>query len=76
MGADNTKENEVHTTFGNNFSIMVTAGSKEEADRLFNGLSVGGKVWSPMKEEFWGDYMGMLVDKFGISWLVNYELPK
>lgn len=76
MGADNTESYESHTTFGNNFSIMVTANSKEEADGIFDALSIGGQIMMPMQEQFWGDYMGMLVDKFGISWLVDYELPK
>ncbi len=42
MGMDNTKEYEAQTTFGNNFSIMATAESREEADRLFARLSESG----------------------------------
>lgn len=76
MGADNMKENEKNTKFGNNFSIMVTAGSKKEADRLFSALSNGGKIWAPMKEEFWGDYFGMLADKFGINWMISHAIQK
>lgn len=76
MGADNMKENESHTVFGNNFSIMVTPKSKAEADRFFDALSKGGRIWSPMKEEFWGDYFGMCADKFGINWMISYTLHK
>jgi PhnB protein len=72
MGCDNIKENEKNTAFGNNFSMIATASSKEEADRLFNALSVGGEVWMPMKEEFWGDYFGMFSDRFGINWMVSF----
>lgn len=58
---------------GNNFSISVTAASKTEADRLFNGLSEGGKVEMPLADTFWGAYFGLLTDKFGIQWMVNYD---
>lgn len=61
------------TTFGNNFSISINAESKEEADRLFNGLSAGGKVTMPMADTFWGAYFGMFTDKFGINWMVNQD---
>jgi len=57
---------------GNNFNISVNVESKEEADKLFNGLSEGGKVIVPMEEAFWGDYFGMFTDKFSINWMVSY----
>lgn len=58
---------------GNNFSICINAGSKEDADRLFNGLSVGGQVIMPLNNTFWGDYFGMFTDKFGINWMVSFN---
>lgn len=58
---------------GNNYSISINASSKEEADRLFNGLSVGGQVTMPLENTFWGAYFGMFVDKFGINWMVNFD---
>ena len=63
-------------TSGNNFHLSIGADSKEEADRIFNGLSTGGKVTMPMADMFWGDYFGMLTDKFGIQWMVSYTYPK
>jgi len=57
---------------GNNFSLSITADSKEEADRLFNGLSAGGLVTMPMANTFWSDYFGMLTDQFGINWMVSF----
>jgi PhnB protein len=60
---------------GNNFSISINAESKEEADKLFNGLSAGGRVTMPMEDTFWGAYFGMFTDKFGINWMVNYDDP-
>ncbi|MBK9741950.1 MAG: VOC family protein [Saprospiraceae bacterium] len=58
---------------GNNYSISINASSKEEADRLFNGLSAGGKVTMPLENTFWGAYFGMFVDKYGINWMVNFD---
>jgi len=60
-------------TFGDNFSISVSAESREEADRLFNGLSEGGKMEMPLADAFWGAYFGMLQDKFGVRWMVSYD---
>jgi PhnB protein len=61
---------------GNNFTISVNAGSKEEADRLFNGLSEGGTVTMPLQTTFWGDYFGMWIDKFGINWMISFAIPQ
>ncbi len=58
---------------GNNFSISISTDSKEEADRLFAGLSEGGKVSMAMQNTFWGDYFGSLEDQFGIHWMVGYN---
>ena len=57
---------------GNNFSLSIDAESRAEADRLFDGLSKGGKVEMPMQKTFWGSYFGMIEDKFGIQWMVSY----
>ena len=57
---------------GNNNYISITPDSREEADRLFNGLSAGGKVEMPMDDMFWGDYFGSFVDKFGVCWMINF----
>lgn len=62
-------------TTGNNFHITIEAESEEEANKLFNGLSGGGKVTMPLAKTFWGAYFGMLNDKFGVQWMINYSLP-
>lgn len=72
MGSDSSEAFGQVTTIGNNFSISITTDSKEEADRLFNGLSKGGKVTMPMDVTFWGDYFGMFTDKFDINWIISY----
>jgi PhnB protein len=65
-------------TVGNNFYISINAESKEEADKLFNGLSEDGQIEMPLADAFWGAYFGMFTDKFGIKWMVNhdYNQPK
>ena len=60
-------------TPGNNFYLCISADSKEEADKLFNGLSQGGQLTMPMADMFWGAYFGMFTDKFGIQWMVSYD---
>lgn len=57
---------------GNNISISLSPETKEEADKLFNGLSAGGQVIMPLSDAFWNAYFGMCIDKFGIQWMVNY----
>lgn len=59
--------------FGTNFSISITADSDEETDRIFNGISAGGKVTMPLSKTFWGSYFGMCTDKFGIHWMVSHD---
>ncbi|MDV6168875.1 VOC family protein [Flavobacterium sp. DG1-102-2] len=74
MGTDVPKSMEQVTT-GTNLSISVHLSSREEADRVYNGLSTGGKATMPMNDMFWGDYYGMLTDKFDIQWMVSFN-PK
>lgn len=59
-------------TSGNNMHIALEAESKTEAERLFAGLSNGGKVSVPLQDQFWGAYFGSLTDKFGVRWMVNF----
>lgn len=76
MGSDSSEAFGHATVIGNNFSISVNAGTDEQADQLFNGLSAGGQVTMPMSKTFWGSYFGMLTDKFGIQWMVSHEEAK
>lgn len=73
MGSDTGGEWASKTKIGNNISISITATSKEEADRLFAGLSDNGNVTMPMAATFWGDYFGMCIDRFGINWMVSFN---
>lgn len=60
-------------TAGTNTSLSVSVESKKEADRVFAALSAGGTVTMPIDNMFWGDYFGMLTDKFGIQWMVSFN---
>ena len=64
-----TNENE------NRSKISISAESKQEADRLFSGLSEGGQVEMPIGDSPWGSYFGMFRDKYGIEWMVDFD-PK
>ncbi len=73
MGSDTGGEWAASYKQGNNFSISINAESREEADKLFGGLSAGGHIIMPMANTFWGAYFGMFADKFGINWMVNFD---
>jgi PhnB protein len=60
---------------GDHFNVSLQVESKAEADRIYKGLSAGGKAGMPMADAFWGSYFGMLVDKFGIQWMISFD-PK
>lgn len=72
MGSDSTSQSG-DVKFGDNFSVSINTESRDEADRLFGGLSSGGKIIMPMESTFWGAYFGMFTDKFGINWMVNFD---
>lgn len=62
-----TNENE------NRSKIAISAETREEADRVFNGLSAGADVEGPIDHTPWGTYAGMLRDKYGIEWIVEFD---
>ena len=57
----------------NRSKILVSTESKEEADKLFHGLSAGGEVEGPMGDSPWGSYAGMFRDKYGIEWIIEFS---
>ena len=62
-----TNENE------NRSKIVISAESKEEADKLFIGLSAGGQIEMPISDISWGSYFGMFRDKYGIEWMIDFD---
>ncbi len=68
-----TPEGEDDVVFGNTTQVSIHPDSREEADRIFALLSEGGLVVTPMEDAFWGDYFGMVKDRFGIHWMINFS---
>jgi PhnB protein len=73
MGSDITSSTPMQLVMGNNFSISISADSKVEADTIFTKISAGGIITMPIADAFWGDYFGMVIDKYGIQWMVNFN---
>jgi PhnB protein len=73
MGCDVINVEEQPFVAGNNFSLSIGTDSREEADRIFLGLSAGGQIKMPMAETFWGAYFGVLTDKFEITWTISFD---
>ncbi len=72
MGTDAPESMGFGLKFGNNVHIAIHTESREEADKLFKGLSAGGNVQMPMTDMFWGDYYGAFTDKFGVQWMISF----
>lgn len=73
MGSDTPEALGVHNLNETRIKISISAESKEEADKLFHGLSSGGQVEMPIGDSPWGSYFGMFRDKFGIEWMVDFD---
>jgi|SRR5271166_6281986 len=61
---------------GSNFAVVIECDSAEEIETFFTALSEKGEVTMPLQDTFWNARFGMLKDKFGISWMLNFPLPK
>ena len=59
---------------GNNMYICISPDSEEEATNLYNGLSAGGTISMALQKMFWGALYGDFTDKFGVKWMVNYDM--
>ena len=73
MGTD-VLESMPPSKFGTNSSICINPESEDEAKKLFDGLSAGGQIGMPLEKMFWGALFGFFTDKFGVQWMVNYEI--
>jgi len=73
MGSDTPAALGVHNEQETRSKISISADSKEEADKLYQGLSVDGQVEMPIQDSPWGTYFGMLRDKFGIEWMIDFD---
>lgn len=71
MGTDAPESMGFQVIPGNNIHMNLEPDTREETKRLFEALSVGGKVTMELQDMFWGAYYGTLTDKFGIQWMFN-----
>ncbi|MEO8232807.1 MAG: VOC family protein [Ignavibacteriota bacterium] len=76
MATDALESMGFKVTTGNSIHLQIYAESKEEADKLFNGLAECGQIDMPIGDQFWGDYFGSLTDKFGVKWMIVFTNPK
>ncbi|HER09393.1 MAG TPA: VOC family protein [Bacteroides sp.] len=76
MGTDAPESMQFRVNPGNNVYINLEPDTREEADRLFRALSEGGAVEMEMQETFWGAYYGSCKDKYGVQWMVNFNLSE
>ena len=73
MGSDTPEFMGKHNENETRSKISISAESKEEADKLFNGLLAGGNTEMPIADSPWGSYFGMFRDKYGIEWMVDFD---
>jgi len=73
MGSDTPEFMGKHNLNENRSKISISAESREEADKLFNGLTEGGNIEMPIADSPWGSYFGMFRDKYGIEWMVDFD---
>jgi len=73
MGCDTSEVDGQTTILGSNISLSINTDTKAEADRLFDGLSVGGQKKMLMSQTFWGSYFGLVTDRFGITWTISCD---
>jgi PhnB protein len=76
MGSDALESHGMKVIFGNSTHISIDAESEEETEKIFKGLSDGGKVTMTLQKMFWGAYYASFSDKYGINWMINYTIPK
>lgn len=72
MATDMLRSMGHETRIGNNTTICVDVDSRDEADRIYGALSEGGSDGSPMADMPWGAYWGVILDRYGIRWMVNH----
>lgn len=73
MGSDNTPECPVPYEGIKGVSLTLGVDTPEEAERRFDALADNGTQRMPLQETFWAERFGMLVDRFGVAWMINCE---
>jgi PhnB protein len=74
MATDMLRSMGQQTRVGNNTTLNLEVDSRDEADRLYGALSEGGSEGFPMADMPWGAYWGVVLDRYGIRWMINHTL--
>ncbi|HZS42962.1 MAG TPA: VOC family protein [Candidatus Paceibacterota bacterium] len=61
---------------GDQIALTYEPNNEDDAKAIFAKLSEGGEVFQPLEKQFWGALFGMVTDKYGIEWMINYQLPE
>ena len=72
--ASDTPPGQTHQP-GNNISVSLSGDDGKELHRYWEKLSDGATIAVPLEKQMWGDEFGMLIDRFGIAWMVNVTSP-
>lgn len=72
MGTDVLESQGRSLTVGNNSYISLELDSGEEAERLFDALTAGGRIEMPLQRTEWAEKFGMCADRFGVQWMFDY----
>jgi PhnB protein len=72
MATDMLRSMGQETRIGNNTTLCLDVDSRQEADRLYGALSEGGSDGAPMADMPWGSYWGVILDRYGIRWMINH----
>src|SRR5688572_11928408 len=72
MGSDMQEPGGTYTK-GNNIALSLNCSNDEEIKTFFSNLAEGGKISHALTEQFWGATFGVLTDKYGIRWMLNYD---
>ncbi len=59
---------------GDNISLALNCESEEEIKKLFSKLSIDGEIFMPLEKAFWGGIFGMVTDKYGVEWMLNFQI--
>jgi PhnB protein len=74
MASDSIPKNKIKQ--GNGMHLSIDVKDVKTINAVFKKMSAGGKVTMPLQDTFWGARFGMLVDKYGISWMFNCDKKK
>jgi PhnB protein len=72
VGSDMMRDKAI---MGDSVGITLDCESEEEIRTIFDKLARGGEIFMPVEDAFWGALFGMVTDKYGIEWMLNYTKP-